>query len=103
MSYLVVRRMRRKVAVGIGVVLVAVGAYYLACRAWFFSRAEAAFPDLPIDSRCHFLPWPMGPEVIGQLAGDDPLYMYRDTVVRESRGLHLSIADSSGQFIIRPE
>ncbi|TWT77860.1 hypothetical protein Pla123a_16580 [Posidoniimonas polymericola] len=95
--------MLKKTAASICVLLLAGAGYYFASRAWYVGRARAAFPELPIDSHCYFLPWPMGPEVIGQLAVDDPRYVYRETVVRESRGLLLSIADSSGHFIIRPE
>jgi hypothetical protein len=40
----------------------------------------------------------MGPMLIGQLEGDDPIYLGRDSIEKNSQGMQLTIADSDGTF-----
>lgn len=82
--------------------VVIVVSYYVISRAYYFKAAHAAFPQLPIDSSCYFLPWPAGPQIVGQLEPDDPIYLSRDSLVKESQGFKLIIFDSSGNFLVEP-
>jgi hypothetical protein len=88
-----------RIAVVIALVVGAVCAYYLIGRNSYLKAATAAFSQLPVDD-CYYLPWPMRPRLIGQL--DDPIYLGRDDIEKDSQGMHLSIADSDGTFEITP-
>lgn len=82
--------------------LAAVASYFIARKA-YLEAAHAAFPKLPIDSRCYFIPWPAGPVIYGGLEPDDPSYLGREFINKSSNGLRLEIADSDGTFMIKPE
>jgi hypothetical protein len=96
----------RKLRIAAIVVVLVAGAAcanYLIGRYVYVKAAKSAFPQLPVDD-CYFLPWPFGPELIGQLKGDDPIYLSRDFIKKDSQGMYLTIADSDGTFwITRPE
>jgi hypothetical protein len=87
------------IAVAIALVGVAACAYYFVGRHAYVKSAKAAFPRLPVDN-CYYLPWPIGPRLVGQLHGDDPIYLGRDSMDKNANGMHLTIADSDGTFWI---
>jgi len=97
-------RFRKLRIAAIVVVMVAVAActYYRIGRNVYVKAAKSAFPNLPVND-CYYLPWPVGPKLIGQLAPDDPSYLQRDSGEKSSKGLHLIIYDSNGQFVIKTE
>jgi hypothetical protein len=78
-------------------------AWYFINRSIYIQASKTAFPNLPIDTTCYYFPWPIGPELIGQLDPEDPVYLNRDVVERFSENLELIIYDSSGNFSIRPK
>jgi hypothetical protein len=95
--------MVKKVTLGILLLSLVLSAYHFVSRQVFLKAAKAAFPKLPIDSSCNYLPWPVGPLMYGQLNPDDSVYLTRDSVERYSQGLHLIIHDSDGSFIVEPD
>jgi hypothetical protein len=88
-----------RIAFVIALVAGAVWAYYLIGRSYYLKAAKAAFPQLPIGD-CYYLPWPAGPLLIGQFEPDDPIYLGRDSVDKNSQGMRLIIYDANGMFQI---
>jgi hypothetical protein len=74
-----------RIAVAIALVVGAACAYYFIGWHIYVKSAKAAFPRFPVED-CYYFPWPVGPILLGQLQPDDPLYLERDTVNRNSQG-----------------
>jgi hypothetical protein len=95
----------RKLRIGAIIFVALVGAayaYYLIGRQVYLTAANSAFPGLPLDG-CYYIPWPVGPKLIGQLEADDPAYLRRSLTGEDSQGMHLTIYDSDGMFAIESE
>jgi hypothetical protein len=77
-----------------------IAGYYLIGRQIYLNAAKSAFPRIPSSAYRIYLPWPLGPKLIGQFEPGDQTYLERDRVDRDSQGMHLIIHDSDGTFII---
>lgn len=84
-------------------VIGAIFAYYFVGRWHYVNSVKAAYPKLPADVGFYYIPWPAGPQVVGQLRPDDAIYLDRDFVERHSQGWELRIFDSDGMFQAVPE